>query len=165
MMVDGTENINIHQGGRSKRGGTDNVNSSAIGGTPRIYGIYEYRQKDGTSEILTADGNGEILSDYNDGAPIQTGLTINRAVHFETFNNLCYICTGNNQVQVYDGTTCANMTNPAVEWNGTGTNYPRKMVTHGRGEAARLWAIYGVEDPYTVFASAISTGDGTTEAD
>ncbi len=168
-MVGDSENIDLHEGGRSKRGGTAHVNETAIGGTPRIWGIYEYRREDGTSEVLTADANGEILSDYDDASPVMaTGtLTINRPVHFETFNNICYICTGNNIPYTYDGTTIAVMANPATEWDGTGSNlnYPRKMITHGRGASERLWAIYGATDPYTVFYSNLSQGDNSTKAD
>ncbi len=161
-MVTDTRNINIHEGGRAKRGGTDNVNSTVIGGTPRIYGIYQYRQKDGSVEILTADANGELLSDYDDSSPLKTGLTIDQSVHFETFNNLCYICTGNDQVQVYDGATVSAITAPDADW--TGTNFPRKMITHGRGASERLWAIGGIVDPYTISYSGLSAGDNSTEA-
>ncbi len=164
-MVGDSENVDLHKGGRSKRGGTDNVNSTVIGGTPRIWGLYEYRKEDGTSEVLTADANGDIISDYT--STIGSSLTIDRPVHFETFNNICYICTGNDVPQTYDGTTFAVMANPAVEWNGSGgnVNYPRKMITHGRGASKRLWAIYGATDPYTVFYSALSAGDNSTIAD
>jgi len=166
-MVGDSENINLHDGGRSKRGGTAVVNGTPIGGTPRIWGIYQYTQEDGTSEVLTADANGEILSDYDDATPVQTGLTINRPVHFTTFNNICYICTGNNVPYTYDGTTCAVMANPAAEWTGVGANvnYPRKMLVHGKGASSRLWAIYGATDPYTIWASKLSAGDNTTKAD
>ncbi len=164
-MVGDSENVNLHKGGRSKRGGTDNVNASVIGGTPRIWGIYEYRREDGSTEVLTAGADGEILSDYDDASPVGTGLTIDQPVHFETFNNICYICTGNNIPYTYDGTTYAVMANPAAEWAGGGSvNYPRKMITHGRGASERLWAIYGATDPYTVFYSAVSAGDNSTKA-
>ncbi len=161
-MVGETRNINIHEGGRSKRGGTAPVNSSAIGGTPKIYGCYQYRQEDGTETIITVDDNGEILADYDDSTPLATGLTVNRAVHFETFNNLLYICTGNNLPYVWNGAgSAAAIVAPAVEWS---SNYPRKMITHGKGASERLWAIYGKTDPYTVFYSALSAGDNSTEA-
>ncbi len=162
-MVGESINVNTHQGGRAKRGGTDNVNSTVIGGTPRVWGVYQYRQKDGTVEILTAGADGEILTDYDDSTPLKTGLTIDQPVHFETFNNLCYICTGNDQVQVYDGTTWSALAAPDVAW--TGSNFPRKMITHGRGASERLWAIGCTTSPYDVYYSGLSAGDNSTEAD
>lgn len=164
-MVEGSRNINIHKGGRSKRGGTDNVNGSVIGGTPRIWGVYQFRLQNGNTFILTADANGEILKDYDDASPLKTGLTIDRPVHFITFNNLCIICTGNDLPQVWDGAagSTTDIVNEAVDW--AGGNYPRKMIIHGRGSSERLWAIYGKTDPNTVYASDLNAGDGSTEPD
>lgn len=166
-MVDGSRNLNIHKGGRSKRGGTTST-ADAIGGTPRIWGVYQFRLQNGNTFVLTADANGEILKDYNDGSPLATGLTIDRPVHFVTFNNMCVICTGNDLPQIWDGAagSTSDIVNEAVDWQVAGTaNYPRKMIKHGKGVSERLWAIYGKVDPYTVYASAINAGDGTTEPD
>lgn len=162
-MVDGSRNINLHQGGRSKRGGTDNVNTTAISGTPRIYGLYQFRLQDGNTFILTATSDGKIQKDY--GTELKTGLTIDRAVHFVTFNNLVIITTGNGIPQVWDGSagSTSDLSNVPTDW--TNGNYPRKMIKHGRGASERLWAIYGKTDPFTVYASDLSAGDGSTEPD
>ena len=48
-LVGDSENINLHKGGRSKRGGTSHVNGTVIGGTPRNWGTYQYRKEDGTA--------------------------------------------------------------------------------------------------------------------
>lgn len=164
-MVEGTRNINLHKSGRSKRGGTDNVNSSVIGGVPRIYGVYQFRLQNGNTFILTADANGEILKDYDDANPLKTGLTINQAVHFVTFNNLCIITTGNDMPQVWDGAagSTTDLANVPTDW--TGGNYPRKMIKHGNQTSERLWAIYGKTDPFTVYTSDLNVGDGSTEPD
>lgn len=162
-MVENTRNINLHKGGRSKRGGTDNVNGTVISGTPRIWGLYQFRLQNGNEFIITATDDGKIQSDYS--TEIKTGLTINKAVHFATFNNLLIICTGNELPEVWDGTgSTATMTDTPTDWNTTG-NFPSKMVKHGRGASERLWAIGGVLDPFTVYASDTSAGDGSTEPD
>lgn len=163
MMVEGSRNINIHQSGRAKRGGTDNVNGTAISGTPRIYGVYQFRLQNGNTFILTATSDGKILKDYT--TVLKTGLTINRVVYFITFNNLCIICTGNDLPQIWDGVAgfTTDIVNEAVDW--AAGNYPRKMIKHGRGASERLWAIYGKTDPFTVYASDLNAGDGTTEPD
>lgn len=162
-MVDGTRNINLHKSGRSKRGGTDNVNATVITGTPRIYGLYQFREKDGTETIVTATADGKIQKNYN--TEIGTGLTINQAVHFETFNNLLIICTGNDLPQVWTGTgNISAMSNVPTDWSGS-SNFPRKMVKHGRLASERLWAIGGAVDPFTVYASDLNAKDGSTEPD
>ena len=164
-MVENTRNINLHEGGRSKRGGTDNVNPSAIGGTPRIWGVYQFRLQNGNEFIITADSNGEILKDYDDASPLKTGLTINQAVHFETFNDLLIITTGNDLPEVWTGTgNTSTMSNVPTDWSSS-SNFPRKMVNHGRGSSVRLWAVGGKVDANTVYASAVSAEDGTTEPD
>jgi len=162
-MVDGTRNINLHKSARSKRGGTDNVNGTVITDTPRIYGLYQFREKDGTETIVTATSDGKIQSNYN--TEIGTGLTINQAVHFETFNNLLIICTGNDLPQVWTGTgSISAMSNVPTDWSGS-SNFPRKMVKHGRLASERLWAVGGAVDPFTVYASALNAKDGSTEPD
>jgi len=163
MMVSLTRNINLHKGGRGKRGGTDNVNATVITGTPRIWGLYQFRLQNGTEYIITATSDGKIQRDYN--TEIGTGLTIDQAVHFVTFNNLLIICTGNDQPQVWTGTgNISALTNTPTDWSSS-SNFPRKMINHGRGASERLWAIGGAVDPYTVYASAVTAGDGTTEPD
>lgn len=162
-MVDGTRNINMHKSGRSKRGGTSHVNATVITNTPRNYGIYQFREKDGTETIVTATGDGKIQKNYN--TEIGTGLTINQAVHFETFNNLLIICTGNDLPQVWTGTgNISAMSNVPADWSGS-SNFPRKMVKHGRLSSERLWAIGGATNPATVYASALNPNDDTTEPD
>ena len=163
-MVENTRNINLHRSGRSKRGGTDNVNSTAISGTPRVYGIYQYRIADGTEFILTATGDGKIQSNYS--TELKTGLTIDQAVHFVTFNGLVIICTGNDLPEVWDGVAASTstLTNTPTDWNTT-LNYPRKMIKHGRHASERLWAVGGAVDPFTVYASDLNPKDGSTEPD
>lgn len=162
-MVTGTRNINIHQGGRGKRGGTDNVNTTAITGTPRIWGLYQFRLQNGNTFIITATSDGKIQSNYS--TEIKTGLTINQAVHFVTFNNLLIICTGNDLPEVWDGSgSTSTLANTPTDWNTSG-NIPRKMIKHGRGASERLWAIGGSIDPFTVYASDLNAGDGSTEPD
>ncbi|MEE8208246.1 MAG: hypothetical protein V3T88_04730 [Nitrosomonadaceae bacterium] len=162
-MVENTRNINLHKGGRSKRGGTFPTDPTPITGTPRIYGIYQFRLQNGNEFIVTATGDGKIQSDYS--TEIKTGLTINQAVHFVTFNNLLIICTGNDLPEVWTGTgSTSALANTPTDWNTT-LNYPRKMITHGRGASLRLWAIGGAVDPFTVYASDLSAKDGSTEPD
>lgn len=162
-MVTNTRNINLHQAGRRKRGGTDNVNVTPISGTPRIYGIFQFRLQNGNVFIITATEDGKLQKDYD--TVISTGLTINQSVHFVSFNNVLIICTGNDLPLVWTGTgNATTMVNVPTDWS-TGGNVPRKMIVHGRGASERLWAIGGKVEACTVYASALNAGDGSTEPD
>lgn len=162
-MVENTRNINLKNGGRSKRGGTDNINETPITNTPRIWGLFQFRLQNGNEFIITATSDGKIQKDYS--TEIKTGLTINQAVHFAVFNNLLIITTGNDLPEVWTGTgNTSTMSNVPTDWSSS-SNFPRKMINHGRGASVRLWAISGKVDANTVYASALSAGDGSTEPD
>ena len=62
-MVHPSRNVNLHEGGIGKRGGTAHVDVSAMSGTPRIVGIFDYRLIAGTQFILRATGDGKIYKD------------------------------------------------------------------------------------------------------
>lgn len=152
-FVHPSRNINLHQGGRGKRGGTAQVNGAAISGTPRIWGVYQFRLKDGSTFIITATGDGKIQKDYS--TVLKTGLTINQAVHFETYNNTLYICTGSNIVQTWDGSagSTSDISNPNTDWAGA-VGQPNIILKHGRGVSERLWAFKCSSNPNKVYASA-----------
>lgn len=161
-LVGNTNNVSLVRGGVGKRGGTSHVNGTAIvGTTPRNWGTYQYKDTTGTFHTLTAMSTGKIYTDYV--TEISTGLTIDRPVHFVTFNGLCIICTGNNTPHVWNGTgSTSALASVPTDW---ATNFPKKMITHGRGVVDRLWAIGGKTKPYIVYASDQSAQDGVTEPD
>ena len=161
-MVHPSRNINLIKGGREKRGGTAHVNPTAISGAPRIWGIYQFIPKNSNPVILTATSDGIIRKDFN--TILKTGLTINKPVHFVTFNNQCIICTGNDLPQVWDGVspTTSDITNYPTDWI---TSKPSKMVKHGIGASERLWAFGCKERPHRIYASAVNPKDDTTQPD
>lgn len=146
-----SKNINLIQGGRTKRGGTSYRFGSAVSGTPQITGIHLYKQLDGDKFYLIGTADGKIYESSNLTTAIKTGLSANQVFQFETYNDKCYICNTANQVQVYNGVTISNLTNPAIDW---GTTSPRQLLKHGRGNSERLWAIGVAGYRNRVYASA-----------
>lgn len=152
MMVI-ARNINLNENGRGLRGGTAHVNATAITGTPRIMGIYDFWLLNGTQKLVTATTDGKVYSDYT--TEIKTGLTTAKHTSFEIFDNTLYITNGANIPQTWNGVAAStsNLTNVPTDW--TGSAYPKQFIKHGRGNSERLWAYLN----NTVYASANGTDD------
>ena len=145
-------NINIHENGRGKRGGTAKVNASVGYGSSQIMGGFDYTRLNGGQSLVVGTTAGNIYQ--NATTTIKTGLTTGKYFNFEVFGNELYICNSANIPQTWDGVvaSASNITNPAADW--TGSNYPIQMIKHGRGNSERLWAIL----PSGVYASADGNG-------
>lgn len=166
-------NINLHRGGRGRRGGTSHV-GSAMSGTPRVMGAYDLTLTNGTQFIMRGTTDGKIWKDAS--TTIKTGLTTDKVFQFVTFNNKAYICNGADRPQTWDGAagSTSNLTNVPSDW--TGSNWPQQIVKHGKGASERLWAIACTGNVNSIYASdngtddfsdanvlkfTINTGDGT----
>lgn len=155
MMIHPSRNINLHEGGRGKRGGTSVVYSAPFSGSPRVVGIYNFRLTNGIEFLIAATGDGNI---YKDGTTtIKTGLGPNKITSFETYKDKLYICNGYDIPQVWDGVSASTSDTSPVPVDWTGTNYPKQIIKHGRGVSERGWAIGCPDTPYTVYASENGT--------
>src|SRR5574343_90275 len=94
-MVDGTKNINLHQGARGKRGGTSKYNSTAIVASADIMGLYNYQKEDGTNYLVAATTDGKTwysdLAGAASFAAIDTGLATAAYFDFETVDDVLFI--------------------------------------------------------------------------
>lgn len=151
MMVM-ARNINIHENGRGKRGGTSKVNATVGYGSSQIMGGYDFTKLNGSQKLVVGTTAGSIYQ--NATTTIKTGLTAGKFFNFEVMNDELYVCNGTDVPQTWNGVAAgtSNITNPAADW--TGTNNPMQMIKHGRGNSERMWAIL----PSGVYASA--DGDG-----
>ena len=104
------KNINLHEGGRQKRGGTTHRLASTVSGSPQITGLYLF-EYGSTQKIIIGTTDGKLWDSADLTTAKKTGLTTGKFFSFETFNNKCYICNVSNVVQVYDGSTIAAITN------------------------------------------------------
>jgi len=152
MMVYPSRNINLHEGGRSKRGGTakDNDGGTAISGSPRVMGLYDFLLKDGTQFIVVA-ADGKIWKDYTN--TIKTGLTDNKVTSMVSGDDLLFVCNGVNIPQTWNGAAASTSDITGIPTDWTGSSYPKQMVIHGRGVSERMWAFGCADNPYTVYAS------------
>jgi len=149
MMLATTKNLNLHNGGREKRGGTDHLNTSdtAITGTPEIRGLFQARYEDGDIFIVAADENGKIWKDYATEITGASGvMSTTNKFHFTMGDDLLFVCDGANIPRTSaGGADLALITASgavAADWTASSV-YPKYMITHGKGVSRRMWA-FGV---------------------
>ena len=157
-MLHPTRNLNLHENGRGKRGGTAHVYDAAISGTPRCMGIYDFTLENQTQFIISTWNDGAVYKD--DTNTIKTGMSTANHFSFETFANELYIVDGATVMQTWDGSAAStsDVTNPAADW--TGGNHPSQIIKHGKGQSERLWALGCPNNPRRLYGSA--DGDGQT---
>lgn len=151
MFISPSKNINLHRNGRSKRGGTSKVNTTAVSGGPRIVGITDFRLSSSSFQVF-ATADGKLWQ--NTTTTIKTGLSTANKFSFEVFDAELYTCDGDTTPQTWDGVAAgtSNLTTPASDWSGA--NQPFQMVSHGRQASRRLWALYS----NAVYYSALGNG-------
>jgi len=164
-MIHPSRNLNLHENGRKKRGGTSRRQHSdydaAISGTPQMTGMYHFRLVDGTDHIITAGDDGYVYSAHD--TTIDTGMSTTTYFDFETFEDELYIVDGKTTPQKWTGTgNTADVGDIPTDW--TGTNFPQWIVKHGRGASERLWAGGCPSNPEGVYASENGDGDDFSDA-
>ena len=159
-MVMGSKNLNL-KGARQKRGGTSKVNSTTIGDSLRLMGIFDFLKPTGSQFIVFATNDGKIWKDAT--STIKVGLSANKYVNMEQFGSTLFICNNADIPLTWDGTgDAAAMTKIPSDW--TGTNFPSQFIRHGKGASERLWAIGCIATPYRIYASKNGDGADFTEA-
>lgn len=158
-MIYPTRNLNLHNGGREKRGGTSHVNSSAVTGTPEINGIFDYTLQSGTQYVVFGTDDGKIWK--NATTTIKTGLTADMYPSFAVMDNMLFIANGNNTPETWDGAgaSTTTMTDIPSDWS---SNKPKQFIKHGRGNSERMWALGFVDG--NCYASANGDGDDFSDA-
>lgn len=151
MMVSPSRNINLHEGGRRKRGGTTKVNASAGYGSGQLMGGFDF-QLPTTSFQVVLGVNGSLYKNSTD--TIKTGMSTANYPSFDVFENELYICDGDTTPQTWDGSAAStsNLTTPNGDWSGS--NQPFQVIVHGRGASRRVFFLYASTAYYT------SLGDG-----
>ena len=106
-FIEPSRNINLHQNGRGKRGGTQKVNSTAVVGVNKILGGYQFRLLNGTSFIMFMGDNGYLYKDFT--TALTTGMTTTQRPSFETMDNELFIVDGKLTPQTWDGAAGATV--------------------------------------------------------
>lgn len=159
-LVYPSKNINIHEGGVGKRGGTEIVETMAA--APRVLSIYDFALTAANHIIVRTTSAGGIYKDLT--TSIGTGLSATEPCFFEVMNKKLYIANFGIAPKIWAGTgSVSNLTNLSADW--TGTNYPLAFLLHGTGNSERLWALlptgayYSADNAGTSDAN-FSTGGG-----
>ena len=156
------KNINLHEGGRGKRGGTAKVNGTVITDTPIVTGVYDFMIPGGSAAVVFGTSDGKIWKSTS--ATITTGLTASKKPCFETAGKKLFVCNGYNPPLSWDG-GAGNMValaNIPADW--TGTNYPSQFLMHGRGNSQRLWALGCPGTPYTIYVTPNNSFENFADA-
>lgn len=136
-LIDTTKNMNFHEGGLGKRGGSSPF-ISAISGTPSILGLFQFINRTGTKNLVIAASDGKIYK--NTGATtLKTGMSTSAFYNMEPCDDKLFITDGASVPQYWDGVAAAtvNVTEP-TDW---ATGKPFQFVAHARGANRRMWAI------------------------
>lgn len=164
QLADAARNVNTHNGGAEKRGGTSIV-QAAISGTPQCLGLGQMINSAATTYLYFVGSDGKI---YRDGNSIKTGLSTSTARMLTPYPGKMFITGTSDQVQVDTGSSIANIANPSSDWSGS--NNPKQIVIHSRNASVRGIAVGVPNQPnlayYSVLGAAgledyTNTGSGT----
>lgn len=159
-MVEGSRNVNLHNGGREKRGGT--VLSYTLPATPQIMCVQDFTLSTGTQFIVAATTEGKIYK--NSTTTIKTGMSANNRFWMLSLRDTLYICDGETTPQTWNGAAAATSSITGVPTDWTGTNFPTMMFTHSNGAAFRNIALGAPLNLDTVYLSASNNGQDFSDA-
>ena len=152
-LVYPSKNVNFHEGGISRRGGTAIIVTPSVAN--RVMGGFDFRTRTNQYQVY-AKNNGRVYSG-TDATEIATGMSTSNYFHFSQFDETVYISDGATNPKKWTGTGTASAVTPATDWATFGQ--PFQIVYHARGVNARNWAITS----YAVYAS--KNNDGNDFAD
>lgn len=131
-----SKNMNYHEGGLSKRGGSS-VNLPGLGNSGQ--GIFQF-QRPAQRTLIFAAGGKVYQTNYSN--VLKSGMSTQNFVSFVQTSKYVFWADGQTNPQYWDGVapTSTDVT-AAVSWAG---NMPIQMVVHtraGSGAGDRLWAV------------------------
>lgn len=149
-------NVNYHENGLSKRGGTaiviEGLGQSGQGG-------FQFYTPTVQRQVFVANG---IAYQTNYSNVLKTGLSASNFVNFCQTSQYVFFCDGQSNPQYWDGAAAASSdVEPAVSWSG---NMPIQMVNHtkaGSGSGDRLWAVTPDSLWYSDLNNPTKFGSGT----
>ncbi len=146
----GSRNINNHNGGAEKRGGTQKVGSQITSSLKSLGGGMLIKRSSGSKHTYWAGDDGAL---YRDGASIQSGRSTSAKTYFTPIDDAMFICNGVSSVRVDTGSAIADITTAAADW--TGSTHPKKIIVHSKGASRRAfaWGVAGREN--TLYYSSL----------
>ena len=129
-------NMNYHENGLSKRGGTA---ISVAGNGYSGQGAFQFYTPTLKKQLFCSNG---VMYNGDYSTSIKPGLSTDNFISFVQTANKVFFADGQTNPQYWDGSAGASSSvTPAVSWTG---NQPFQMVTHtraGSGSGDRLWAV------------------------
>lgn len=149
-------NLNYHENGLSKRGGTE-ITIAGLGQAGQ--GIFQFYTPS-FEKLMFASGG--IVYQTNYGGPLKTGLSTNNPISFCQTSKLVFFADGQSNPQYWDGSAASSSNvEPASSWTG---NQPFQMVIHtraGSGAGDRMWAVTPDSLWYSDINAPTKFGSGT----
>ena len=152
QLAMGSRNIDTHNGGAEKRGGTQPVGSQIAASLSSLGAGILVKRNSGSIHHYWAGNNGTL---YRNGSSIQTGRSTSARHSFTAADDEMYICNTASIPRVDTGSAISDITTAAADW--TGSTHPRRMIVHTKGASRRMvaWGVPGKEN--TLYIS--STGN------
>lgn len=160
-MVHPSRNVLLNEGGIRKRGGTARLDSGTMGAVD-VTGVFDFSLASGNQFIVRATSDGKLWKTV--AATIKTGWTADKKVHVMQWADESFFCNGADKPTVWDGIAAGttDLANVPTDW--TGSNYPKQMVQHGRGNSIRNWALGCPLNPKTIYVTPSGTPKDFTQA-
>ena len=119
---------------------------------PGVMGLFDHILANGNAKIVRATSDGKLWK--TNAVTIKTGLGTSKYTFFEQWGDYLIITNGNHIPMHWNGVAASatNFANVPNDW--TGTNYPKQIVLHGRGNSMRGWAIGCSSNPKNIYVSA-----------
>lgn len=161
-----SKNVNFHENGLSKRGGSALYLWPSIAGNPKIQGGFDFRLYNGASFKLFAAGG--IVYNGNYSNPLKAGHSSSNPISFAQIGSASgqntlqkvFWCDGQIAPQYWDGVAAsASPVLTATSWSGS-SGMPFQLINHARNANIRLWAI----TPDSVWASKLGTPTDFSDA-
>lgn len=156
MMIE-VKNINIHENGRGKRGGTAIFSANSTRNS-QLMGVVDFTLASGTQFVVTTTTEGEVWKDNTTQLNAGNLLKVGAFTTFAIANDKLYICDGGTTPQTWDGAVGSTSDLAAVPADWTGSNFPTQIIIHGSGNSERGWALGLPSNPHTLYFTPDSAG-------
>ena len=147
-LLSPSANLNYHENGLSKRGGTE-IMIPGLGQAGQ--GIFQFFTP--TIQRLVFAANGTVYQ-TNYSNVLKTGMSASNPISFIQTSKYVFFADGQSVPQYWDGSAATSSSvTPPTSWTG---NMPFQMVNHtraGSGAGDRLWAV----TPDSLWASGLGT--------
>jgi hypothetical protein len=148
-------NVNYHENGLSKRGGTAiQVQGSGQAGQ----GIFQFFLP--SQQTLMFVDNG-VLYQTNYSNVLNSGMSTNNPISFVQTSSYVFVADGSTNPVYWSGSGAVSSVTPAADWTG---NMPFQFVKHslaGSGSGDRMWAV----TPQGLWYSKINTPTDFLDSD